>query len=227
MSEKIFGYARVSTSHQKLKRQRDNILSVYPNAKMYEEAFTGTKMTRPEWSRLMKQVRSGDTIVFDEVSRMSRDAEEGYKTYEDLYNKGINLVFLKESTLNTENFRQTQQIATTGVDIADVYIEATNKVLMMLAEKQIKKAFETAEHEVEFIHLRTSEGVRKAQEAGKIVGREKGTKVTTKKSVDTKELIKKHSKDFGGSLSDAEVIKIAGISRNSYYKYKRELKYEA
>ena len=139
MSEKIFGYARVSTSHQKLKRQRDNILSVYPNAKMYEEAFTGTKMTRPEWSRLMKQVRSGDTIVFDEVSRMSRDAEEGYKAYEDLYNKGINLVFLKESTLNTENFRQTQQIATTGVDIADVYIEATNKVLMMLAEKQIKK----------------------------------------------------------------------------------------
>ena len=42
-----------------------------------------------------------------------------------------------------------------------------------------------------------------------------------------KELIKKHSKDFGGSLCDAEVIKIAGISRNSYYKYKRELKYEA
>lgn len=33
----------------------------------------------------------------------------------------------------------------------------------------------------------------------------------------------KNSIAFGGSNNDLEVIKIAGISRNSYYKYKKEL----
>ena len=38
------------------------------------------------------------------------------------------------------------------------------------------------------------------------------------------EIIKKHSKDFGGSLEDPDVIKLCGCSRNSYYKYKKEAK---
>ena len=39
-----------------------------------------------------------------------------------------------------------------------------------------------------------------------------------------KEIILKNSKDFNGNNSDDEVMKICGISRGSYYKYKRELK---
>ena len=39
-----------------------------------------------------------------------------------------------------------------------------------------------------------------------------------------KEAIKKYSKDFDGSLGDAEVMTLAGVSRKSYYKYKKELK---
>jgi predicted DNA-binding transcriptional regulator AlpA len=41
-----------------------------------------------------------------------------------------------------------------------------------------------------------------------------------------KPIIKQHSKDFGGSLTDAEVMKLTGLARNTYYKYKRELKAE-
>ena len=51
----------------------------------------------------------------------------------------------------------------------------------------------------------------------------KGTKLTTKKSIEAKEQIKKYSKDFNGSLKDIEVMKLIGISRNSFYKYKKEL----
>ena len=155
---------------------------------------------------------------------MSRNAEEGYALYRDLYDKGVNLVFLKESTLNTDNFRQTAQVALTGNDIADIYIEATNKALMLLAEKQIQAAFLTAQHEVDFLHRRTSEGVRRAQAAGKQVGRAEGSKVETKKAKTAKAEIMKHSKDFGGTLSDPDVIKLTGISRNSYYKYKAEIR---
>ena len=52
----------------------------------------------------------------------------------------------------------------------------------------------------------------------------KATTPTTKKSVDYKAIIQKHSKDFGGSLEDPDVIKLCGCSRNSYYKYKKEAK---
>ena len=66
--------------------------------------------------------------------------------------------------------------------------------------------------------------LRKAKAEGKRIGTQKGTKLTTQKSIKTKELIKKYSKDFEGTLSDKEVMKITGVSRNSYYKYKGELR---
>lgn len=220
---RVYGYARVSTMKQSIERQIDNIKKQYPNATIISESYTGRKMDRPEWTKLYKNLREGDTIIFDEVSRMSRDAEEGFKVYKELYNKGINLVFIKESTLNTDNFRQTAQVNLTGEDV-DCIIKGVNEYLMILAEKQIKSAFETAQHEVDFLSQRTSEGVRLAQAQGKQVGIKKGQKLTTKKSIDAKREIQKLSKDFGGSNTDAEVIKITGLARNTYYKYKRELK---
>lgn len=223
---KVYGYARVSTKKQKIDRQVDNIKSLYPEAVIVEEAYTGTTLDRPKWSKLEKALKDGDTVVFDEVSRMSRDAEEGFKLYRELYDRGVNLIFIKESTLNTDNFRNTAQIALVGNDIADIYIEATNKALMLLAEKQIRTAFETSQHEVDFLHKRTSEGVRRAIAEGKQVGRATGIRVDTKKSVEAKEKIKNHSVDFGGTLKDVDVIKLTGLARNTYYKYKRELREE-
>ena len=57
-----------------------------------------------------------------------------------------------------------------------------------------------------------------------LIGLPKGTSLITKKSVECKAIIQKHSKDFGGTLEDPDVLKLCGCSRNSYYKYKRELK---
>ena len=222
----VYGYARISTMKQSIQRQIDNIKSIYPNAVIITEEYTGTKMDRPNWNKLVKNLTPGDTIVFDEVSRMSRNATEGFDTYKLLYDMGINLVFLKESTLNTENFRATQQIASVGNEIADLYIETTNKVLMILAEQQIKKAFETAQHEVDFLHKRTSEGIAVARAKGKQIGRTTGTKVETKKAKASKEKIKALSKEFNGTNTDLEVIAILGLARNTYYKYKAELKAE-
>ena len=61
---------------------------------------------------------------------------------------------------------------------------------------------------------------------GKQVGNEKGVKLTTKKSIQAKEIIKKHSLDFGGNLTDVDVMKLCGIAKNSYYKYKKEIRTE-
>lgn len=234
MKNIIYGYCRISTVKQKIQRQIDNIKREYPNAVIITEEYTGTTTNRPNWNKLYKQAVSkadkGEkvTIVFDEVSRMSRNASEGVKLYEELYNKGIELVFIKEPHINTSVYREATKnsIEMTGNEIADEYIKATNKVMMILAKKQIQIAFEQAQKEVDYLHQRTSEGVRQAQAQGKQVGRLQGVKVETKKAKAKKQDILKLSKDFEGTNSDIEVMKITGLARNTYYKYKRELKAE-
>ena len=225
MSNKIYGYCRISTKSQSIDRQIRNIKDLYPSAIMIQEAFTGTKVEgRKEFNKLLSKVKQGDTIVFDSVSRMSRNAEEGYKLYEELYNKGIELIFIKAPHINTTTYKQalTNNIQLTGTNV-DFILEGVNKYLLSLAKEQIKLAFIQAEKEVKDLQQRTREGIETARLKGKQIGLEKGTKLTTKKSIEAKEQIQKYSKDFNGSLKDIEVMKLIGISRNSYYKYKKEL----
>ena len=87
---------------------------------------------------------------------MSRDAEEGFTMYEDLFSKGINLVFLKEPHINTETYKSALQggIPTTGTDI-DCILEGINKYLLLLAKEQIRLAFEQSEKEVQDLRQRT------------------------------------------------------------------------
>lgn len=231
----IYGYARVSTKTQRLDRQITNITTAFSNVKqIYTEKYTGTETdNRTEFQKLRKKVKTGDTIVFDSVSRMSRNADDGIELYMEFYEKGVNLIFLKESYINTDVYKNAiqQTIGTTGNEIADIYIEATNKVIKLLAKNQIIEAFKQAEKEVKDTRKRVSEGMKATQAKNKQlpeeeqiqIGQKKGVKLTTKKSTEAKKIIQKNSKDFNGSNSDAEVMKIAGISRNSFYKYKREL----
>lgn len=222
---KIYSYNRISTNKQSIDRQIRNAKELYPNAIIVEEVFTGTKIyNRPKWNDLVKKVKAGDTIVFDSVSRMSRNAEEGFATYKELFDKGIELVFIKEPHINTETYKKalTGGIELTGT-MVDSILEGINKYLLALAEQQIKLAFEQSEKEVKDLQQRTKEGIETARLNGKQIGLEKGTKLTTKKSIEAKDQIIKYSKDFKGTLKDTEVIKLVGISRNSYYKYKKEL----
>ena len=222
---KEYGYCRISTRKQSIDRQKRNIKAAYPNAILIEETYTGTKIDRKEWNKLIRKVVVGDTIIFDSVSRMSRNADEGYTTYEDLFYKGVNLVFLKEPHINTDTFKKALEsnIQLTGSNV-DYILEGINKYLMALAKEQIRIAFEQSEKEVEDLHQRTREGIETARLNGKQIGQRQGAKLTTKKSVAAKEVIQKHSRDFCGTLDDTEVMKLTGLSRNTYYKYKRELK---
>lgn len=223
----IYGYCRISTKQQNIERQERNIAKAFPDAKIEREAFTGTTTSRPVFNKLLKRLKSGDTLVFDSVSRMSRNADEGFELYEKLYRDGINLVFLKEPHINTETYKSalSNNLQMTGTDV-DFILEGVNRYLMALAKTQIRLAFKQAEKEVTDLHQRTREGIETARSNGKQIGQKPGAKLTTKKSIAAKAIIMKHSKDFNGSLSDAEVMKLAGLARNTYYKYKRELKEE-
>lgn len=221
----VYGYCRISRAKQSIERQIRNILAEFPRAIIIQEVFTRTSLNRKEWIKLYNKVKSGDTIVFDSVSRMSGNAEEGFAAYEELYNRGVNLVFLKEPHINTDTYKKAieNNIELTGSNI-DYILEGVNKYLMSLAKEQIRLAFEQSQKEVDDLHQRTKEGIETARLSGKQIGQPKGAKLSTKKSIEAKAIIEKHSKSFNGTLSDDECIKLAGISRNSFYKYKAEIK---
>ena len=221
----IYGYCRISTKKQNIERQARNIKQLYPNALIIKEVFTGTKLERKEWNKLEKALKAGDTVVFDSVSRMSRNADEGFAAYETMFNNEIELIFLKEPHINTSTYKKamTNQVPLVGNNV-DFILEGINKYLLSLAKEQIKLAFEQAEKEVLDLKQRTREGIQTARLNGKQIGQKQGAKLITKKSIASKKLILKHSKTFNGTLSDIDAMKLTGLSRNTYYKYKRELK---
>lgn len=230
----IYGYCRISTSKQNIERQVRNIQAVYPEAVIVREVFTGTKFQgRKELDKILKIVKPEDKIVFDSVSRMSRNSDEGCKEYENLFNKGISLEFLKEPHINTDVYKQALQrqldiTLNTGNNATDKFmntiIDALNGYIMDLAKEQVRIAFEQAQKEVDDLHQRTKEGIETARLNGKQIGGVKGKSLTTKKSIEKKAEILKHSVDFGGTLNDVDCMKLTGLSRNTFYKYKRELK---
>ena len=187
----IIGYCRISTARQNIDRQERNILARYPDAKIYKEVYTGTKIDgRKSWNMLYKLVKSEAekqdiTIVFDSVSRMSRNADEGFELYKELYSIGVRLVFIKEPHINTDTYKEqlNKQIKldTSTSDKAEAKLmnsiaEALNTYMMDLAEKQIKLAFEQSEKEVADLRKRTAEGLLTAKLNGKQVGRVEGRK---------------------------------------------------
>ena len=236
---KIYGYVRISTKKQSLDRQVRNIKAQFKDALIVEEIYTGTSNERPELKKLISRVKSGDVIVFDSVSRLSRLADDGFSLYKELYNRGVDLVFLKEPHINTETYRKEleKQISlnvNTGDNATDELMksifEALNKYILSLAERQITLAFEQSEKEVNDLKQRTREGIETARRNGKQIGRAQGAKIHVKKKEPIIELIRKHSKSFNGVLKDDDVRAIINatdglkVSRNTYFHYKKELK---
>ena len=107
-----FSYMRISTKEERGKQKytrQENSLQRYARAKNIDYVFefkedaSGKSFTnRSEWNRLEKIIQSGDTVVFKDITRFTREAENGYTKYMKLMSKGINLVFLDNPTLSTD-----------------------------------------------------------------------------------------------------------------------------
>ena len=149
-----YGYCRTSKPKQSIERQIRNIKAAFPDAVIVQEVFTRTRLDRPEWLKLMRRIQPGDKIIFDSVSRMSGDAKEGFAAYEELYQKGVNLVFLKEPHINTETYKKALEnnIQLTGSNV-DYILEGVNRYLLELAKEQIRLAFEQSAYAAQKVQL--------------------------------------------------------------------------
>lgn len=241
MEEIIIGVLRISRNTQRLDRQERNIKGKYPEARMVKIICSGAKVIgQRDFERVIQEAKAGNgkkkyKLVFDSASRMSRDSKGGCDLYEDLFNHNVSIEFLKEPWINTEVYKkaldnQIKLQIKTGNEATDklmeTIIQALNDYTIALAKEQIKKVFDQAQKELEDIHQRTAEGMLTAKLEGKQIGRAQGTKIETKKAKATKEIILKHSKTFGGSLMDKECMELAGVHRETYFMYKKELKLE-
>jgi DNA-binding NarL/FixJ family response regulator len=234
----IYAYCRVSTKKQETKRQIDNIKRHYnlPPENFFEEVYTGRAMSRPVWISLREKVKSGDTIVFDSVSRMSRNATEGIADYMDLYNAGVDLVFINEPHINTAKYRESISKAkektinlnvTTGDVMIDKFIDFlqdwVNDFLLHSVGKDIELEFKKAEDEIADLSRRTKEGMLAKGTAKKISEARSGKKYRTVASLKNRLEILNRSVKFGGSLSNVDLTKILEISSRTVERYTSEL----
>ena len=194
-----------------------------PNLVIIKEIFTGSTQDRPKWRRYYPRFMPGDNIYFDSVSRMARDEDDGVKEYLDLYKRKVNLFFFVEPGINTEVYREAcqMQIPRTGTEV-DIILEAIEAYQVKLAEKQVRIAFQQAHKELDDLRQRTIEGFETARRSGKQLGRPRGRCITEKERK-AKNIILKRDTLFGGDLCPSDCMKVIGISRGTYYKYRNDL----
>jgi DNA invertase Pin-like site-specific DNA recombinase len=96
----IYGYARVSSKNQErygnsLEDQVQKLreAGVAPS-NIYQDSYTGTKMDRPQFSKLMKTLKPGDTLVVTKLDRFARTAADGAHQIQALLNNQISVHIL-------------------------------------------------------------------------------------------------------------------------------------
>ena len=95
MGDRI-GYARVSTKEQNIDSQLDQLAKA-GCLKVMTDTISGTTKDRPGWSELMACLRTGDTVVVTELSRMSRSLLHFLTTLQDLEKMGVHVESLREN----------------------------------------------------------------------------------------------------------------------------------
>ena len=160
----------------------------FPDAMIIQETFTGAKFQwRKELDKLVNSVKSDDTIIFDSVSRMSRNADDGFRLYQELYNNGFELIFLKEPHISTSTYRKTLQEKKISLNLNSgdeatnalikSILDALNDYILTLARRQIQLASEQSQKEVDDVHQRTREGIETARRNVKHIGQKSGAKL--------------------------------------------------
>lgn len=210
-----FAYERISTKEerglQKFNRQ-DKSLTTYATENnieyvaIFQEDESGKDFEhRKEWQRLEKLLQKGDTIIFKDISRFTRESENGYKKYMELMEKGINLVFIDNKTISTEYIKQLLNVAEQQNLIAKISLENTIKLLLYVE-------LDRAEQERIILINRIKQGI---SASGKKQGRKQG--VPIKLTEELTEDIKKYLNDR--TITMESMIKKHKISRNTMMKY--------
>ncbi|RPJ97241.1 recombinase family protein [Rummeliibacillus sp. TYF005] len=195
MTSKTFAYVRVSSKEQNIDRQIDTMRKLgIDDREIFIDKQSGKDIERPQYKLLKAVVRDGDTIVFDSITRLSRNMDDIKNEYSWFNDNGINLKFIKEPMLNTSN------------DTSDVMRKAINDIILT-----ILGAF--AQKEREEIKQRQKEGIEAARRRGKHLGRPKA-QLTEKQVEQFNQLYPVWKK---GEMTAVAMMRKMELKRNTFY----------
>ncbi|MDD2980664.1 MAG: recombinase family protein [Hespellia sp.] len=205
----IYGYCRASGRRQSIDRQKQKILAACPSAVVIQDVTIA---------------KLGDRMIFDSVSHMGDTADDCFLLYEKLFNLGVELSFLKEPYLDTSVYRNAMYGHANRIGVVpDSILKGITEYMTNLVREQIQITFDQRALYASTLRQRTREGIASARTQGRQIGQPAGAKLTTKKSIQAKDVIVTHNKSFGGELNDQDTWQLAGISKMTFYKYKKEL----
>jgi len=214
-----FSYMRISTKEERGKQrysrqeaamarfEKENHIEFLV---VFKEDQSGKSfINRKEWNRLEKLVQSGDTIVFKDISRFTREAENGYQKYKDLMERGVELLFIDNPTVSTPYIKQLLHVAEQQNLVAKVSLESTVKLLLIVELDRV-------EQERLILSKRTRDGLAASENKS---GRKHGQvdKLTPELRADIELYILNRKKNI--CVNATEIMKAHKISRNTLKKY--------
>ena len=214
----IYGYCSITNQAQSLDFQQKKIKASFPDSKI----ILSSPSQKDVLNEVLKELKEGDSLIITDLFRLLQtditfDTDFDitfntvYKAYQDVFNRGADIIILSSPVLNSDLYRKA---------ILNNYSNQTIAAVDELSRKQIRLVFrEQFDHIIE--HRNSIKSSIKT--SGRKPGLKKGTKLVTRKEVEAKEYLKANLKEFGGTKSNIEALKETGLSRNTFYKYKREL----
>lgn len=211
----VYSYMRISTEEerglQKFTRQesalqkyaRDNNIEYTLE---FKEDKSGKNFTdRKEWKKLESIVQSGDTIVFKDICRFTRQAEQGYSKYMELLNKGVEMIFIDNQTVSTPYIKQLLNVAKQQNLVAKTSLESTVKLLLIVE-------LDRAEQERKTTVQRIKDGIKASdKKSGRPVG--KLDKISDELKADIQLFLKDRT------IKQVDLMNKYHISRNTLKKY--------
>lgn len=215
-----FSYSRISTKEstdkQSFNRQEKSLKAYADNNNIeyllqFKDDCTGSTFDRIEWRKLESILYKGDTIVFKDISRFTRQAEEGYTKYMELMQKGINLVFIDNPTVSTDYINNLTNIANTQQLVTKTALEGTIKLLLIVELDRVQK-------EREIIVKRIKDGIKASEKKS---GRKVGNldKMSEELKADIKEFMTNRN------IKQIDLMNKHNISRNTLKKYIKIVEY--
>ena len=149
MANNYFGYMRISTKEERQKqsfiRQEVALLNYsqennFEYIHIFQEDVSGKSFeNREEWKKIEQLAHEGDTVIFKDLARFTRETENGYKKYMELFDKGINLIFIDNPTVSTPYIKKMLDIAKEQNLIAKITLENTIKLLLMVELDRVEQ----------------------------------------------------------------------------------------
>ena len=209
----FYSYMRISTDTEKQNFNRqEKSLNRYAKdhdidylVEFSEEKSAKNFTERTQFQKLDKILQKEDTVVFKDISKFTREAENGYKKYMEWLNRGINIVFIDNPTVSSEYIKQMMDVAQSQDLVTRTAMEGVIKLLLIVE-------LDRAELQRLYISKAIKDGIAASSKRS---GRKHGQ--LDKLSPDLKDDIRKYLHDR--SIKQVDLMKKHGISRNTLKKY--------